>query len=337
MRTAVLVLAAAVLALPVAAQGTLVSEDFESNAFPPAGWTLYLTVPPAWTVLNPGECGSITRSASFGQPTPAGCNYWTPWAAGGELFSPPFTPSSSSATVEFDYRLSMDPSGDTVDLSVEDQANPGVYVPVAGFSSFLNDGLQHHAVIPLPVTPGSSWTLHFSALSDGVGDQLPGWRFDDVVIRDGPPVQASCFGDGSGTPCPCGNPGAPGEGCANSSGSGAVVGWSGTTSVAADDLVLTASQLGAFRLTILFEGVGPGASGGTPFKDGLLCVATPLRRLATATSSSTGVASFGPGLLASAGWTAGTTHRAQVWYRDGNGPCGRGSNLSHQVSVAVLP
>ncbi|MCA9218822.1 MAG: hypothetical protein KDA71_00765, partial [Planctomycetales bacterium] len=54
---------------------------------------------------------------------------------------------------------------------------------------------------------------------------------------------AFCFGDGSGSFCPCGNNGNAGEGCANSTGVGAILFGTGSDSVSADDLVFNAQQL----------------------------------------------------------------------------------------------
>ncbi|MCB9916628.1 MAG: hypothetical protein H6828_15995, partial [Planctomycetes bacterium] len=63
-----------------------------------------------------------------------------------------------------------------------------------------------------------------------------------------------CFGDGTGTACPCGNVGAAGEGCANSTGAGAILGAAGSSSIAAANLVLSASQCPVNQPTLFFQG-----------------------------------------------------------------------------------
>jgi hypothetical protein len=99
-----------------------------------------------------------------------------------------------------------------------------------------------------------------------------------------------CFGDGTGTPCPCGNTSAvgAGQGCRNSSEQGADLDAWGSTSVAADDL-----RIGLSHMNIAPPGSVPGilAVGdnalnggmGVPFGAGLRC--SPLRRAASGSAS----------------------------------------------------
>ncbi len=55
-------------------------------------------------------------------------------------------------------------------------------------------------------------------------------------------ARCDCFGDGSGTACPCGNSGAAGHDCANTVHSvGAHLAATGNATVGADTLVLTGS------------------------------------------------------------------------------------------------
>lgn len=135
---------------------------------------------------------------------------------------------------------------------------------------------------------------------------------------------------------PCSNQGAVGAGCANSAGPGAVLRGAGSTSAAADDLVLTTSGLLPGKAALLFAGSGPLNGGlGTPFGDGLRCAAGPIKRLGIRVPGSTGTATWGPGLGASGGWTAGQSRSFQVWYRDvATGPCGNAFNLSNGYTVS---
>ncbi len=155
-----------------------------------------------------------------------------------------------------------------------------------------------------------------------------------------------CFGDGTGTACPCGNTSAvgAGQGCNNTSGQGADLDAWGSTSVAADDL-----RIGLSHMYIVPPGFVPGilavgsnvASGGfgTPFGAGLRCLAAPTRRLGIQPARFPGIAAWGPGLRALGQWNAGETQQFQVWYRANaaSAPCGQAFNLSSALSITFTP
>ncbi len=156
----------------------------------------------------------------------------------------------------------------------------------------------------------------------------------DGSLGAGEPGLAYCPGSG----CPCGND-AAGGGCANSTGGGMVLGAGGSAGVAADDLVPTVTGGPAGKPALLFQGtarVGGGA--GLPLGDGLRCAGGSIQRLAIRVLDGAGAASWGPGLAAQAGWSAGAVRDLQVWYRDpGAGPCGSGFNLSNGYEVTFTP
>ena len=142
-----------------------------------------------------------------------------------------------------------------------------------------------------------------------------------------------CNGDGSATPCPCGNPSASG-GCANSTGGGGVLIASGSASVAADDLSFDAAGLIPGQPVLLFVGNNAVNSGaGNAFGDGLRCAGGGVRRLGVRFCDSAGSASWTGGLGASGGWGAGDVQRFQGWYRDASGPCGSTFNLTQGVEI----
>jgi hypothetical protein len=148
-----------------------------------------------------------------------------------------------------------------------------------------------------------------------------------------------CFGDGSATACPCGNPGAPGEGCANGTGQGAILSGSGTTSVAADDLAFAGAQFTPGQPALLFAGLNAVNSGnGNLFGDGLRCAGGTVKRLGVTNADGSGDLSWGSGHAAQGGWVAGDVRRFQGWYRDPiAGPCGSGFNLSNGLEVQFVP
>jgi hypothetical protein len=97
-------------------------------------------------------------------------------------------------------------------------------------------------------------------------------------VQGGSPGTPFCFGDGTlPTPCPCGNTGAAGHGCANSAeANGALLGSSGT--ISPDTVVLAASGERATALTIFLQG-NTNASAGIPFGDGVRCANGVIKRL----------------------------------------------------------
>jgi len=186
-----------------------------------------------------------------------------------------------------------------------------------------------------------------SSGNDGFLGASPGPGPDDPTrIPDGLPFDPCagpgtpfCFGDGSGSVCPCGNAGGSGAGCANSTGAGAVLDSGGSDSAGADDLTFQASALLPGQPALLFAGHNAVNGGdGIPFGDGLRCAGQNVVRLGVRVPDANGSASWGPGLGAAGGWSAGDTRYFQAWYRDpSGGPCGAGFNLSNGVEVTFTP
>ncbi|MDE0891846.1 MAG: hypothetical protein OSB14_06655 [Planctomycetota bacterium] len=154
----------------------------------------------------------------------------------------------------------------------------------------------------------------------------------------GPCVEAGlgniyCVGDGSATPCPCGNTSASG-GCANSTGVGGTMTAYGSVSVSADDLTFSATGLIPSQPVLLFVGNNAVNSGaGNSFGDGLRCAGGGVRRLGVRFCDSAGSANWEGGLNASGGWSAGDLQRFQGWYRDASGPCGSTFNLTQGLEL----
>jgi hypothetical protein len=155
---------------------------------------------------------------------------------------------------------------------------------------------------------------------------------------------ATCFGDGSGTPCPCGNAGAIHRGCDNSFGAGgARLFASGTASLSADTLTLVAADAPRTAPILLLQGDGvAGAGGGTPFADGLMCVDGALVRLAGAISAD-GESVFGAldgaSLSALGGMPSpGSTRWYQGFYRNDKTFCTPvRANFTNAVQVTWVP
>jgi DNA-binding beta-propeller fold protein YncE len=152
-----------------------------------------------------------------------------------------------------------------------------------------------------------------------------------------------CYGDGTGTACPCGNSGAVGNGCANSinPNGGKLIG-SGAASIANDMLVLQGSGM-PNSSALYFQGTLQQAGGaGVVFGDGLRCVAGAVIRLGTKTNVS-GVSQYpdvGDQSVSVRGLCAsGDVRHYQCWYRNAADFCILLStfNLTNAVTVTWLP
>ncbi|MBL8860165.1 MAG: hypothetical protein JNL28_16765 [Planctomycetes bacterium] len=200
--------------------------------------------------------------------------------------------------------------------------------------------------LQLLIRKGETWSqmpgetissFGFNALPDSSGTNLGFSQAGRFVVRFGlvstgqavavidagnTPSTSFCFGDGTGTVCPCGNNGAAGRGCANSAfangGQLSSTGIAGA-SIGTDSLVLTASGIPGPGL--FFQGTGQFAGGaGITFGDGLLCAGGTILRLGVVFP--TGNSASYPGGLTPApihigGATiAGDLRHYQCWYRD---------------------
>jgi glucose/arabinose dehydrogenase len=91
-------------------------------------------------------------------------------------------------------------------------------------------------------------------------------------------IEPFCFGDGTEAPCPCGNTGAAGRGCANSAETeGARLAALGGAFLSRDTLLLTASGERPTALSIFFQGDAEAAP--ASFGDGVSCLGGRLLRL----------------------------------------------------------
>jgi hypothetical protein len=146
-------------------------------------------------------------------------------------------------------------------------------------------------------------------------------------------IFAFCPGDGTGGPCPCGNESAlnAGEGCENSTGGGATLGWLGGSSVAIDDLVLDAVGGRPNQPGLFVQGASTIA---TPFKDGFFCMGNRTERLEVVFLDATGAAASSVSIVTAGNVSIGDERFYQLWYRDpALSPCGTGSNFSSAIRV----
>lgn len=118
----------------------------------------------------------------------------------------------------------------------------------------------------------------------------------------------------------------------NSAGAGAVMGYLGSTSFAANDFTLTVSACPPGKAGIFFFGA---LQSNVPFGAGVRCVDNPLQRLSLLTTDANGDASYDVDLTAppAAGTiTPGSVWNFQFWFRD-PGFGGADFNLSDGLEV----
>jgi hypothetical protein len=194
--------------------------------------------------------------------------------------------------------------------------------------------------------------------SDGVQDLCIGGNFGQAgfigsngiaawrgCVHHGSPT---CFGDGTGAPCPCGNSGFPGSGCNNAVGSGgARLNGAGAPSLGSDTLELVCTNLRPNVLCLVFQGdqpIAPLFDG-----DGLRCTGGNLKRLYVKTAYGSVVTAPQSGDLSVSARSAalgdplfaGATRLYQVYYRDKNptfcpNPPGNTWNVSSGLRVDWL-
>jgi len=179
---------------------------------------------------------------------------------------------------------------------------------------------------------GSTFTILATA---GTNTIFRGLR---LIPSAGSPISAVCFGDGTGTACPCGNAGAAGNGCANSiSAVGANLAATGTPSIAADTLVLQGTLMPNSSV-LYFQGTSVAAAGaGVVFGDGLRCASGTVIRLGTKSNSGGGSAypvGADPVVSVRGACAAGDVRVYQAWYRNAAVFCTTSTfNLTNALSV----
>ncbi|MBV20646.1 MAG: hypothetical protein CMJ61_00585, partial [Planctomycetaceae bacterium] len=125
-------------------------------------------------------------------------------------------------------------------------------------------------------------------------------------------------------------------GAPNSVGAGATMGYTGSTSILANDLVLTCDNLPPSQFGLFFLGQGQTQN---PVGDGFMCIASNHVRFGALLIDPAGQATLAIDLLNLPGSSqilAGETWNQQFWYRDpSGGPVG--NNLSDGLTLVFCP
>lgn len=193
-----------------------------------------------------------------------------------------------------------------------------------------------------PVLNVGSWSgffycvYSFAVQGPGVFIDIDLQSFSIALPSTGTP---GCFGDGSGTACPCGNNSSVGaaSGCLSSLALGGRLLAHGTASVSGDTLTLDSSNV-PNGPGLFFQGTTVGGSG-IAFGDGLLCSSGTITRLGVVFATgnaSTYPGGTTPGPISVGGLVApGDVRSYQLWYRDGDPTfCTSATfNLTNEVSL----
>lgn len=220
------------------------------------------------------------------------------------------------------------PGGATFDIDLGGlSSNPQI---ILGQFTIGSNGLIHLA---------SNQSHIFTVTEPNTGIDIEFTVTGNLVADEVVALTAFCFGDGSGTNCPCANSAGVGEGCANGTGSGAILGASGTTSIAAGDLVLEGSQLIPTQPGLYFQGDNAVNGGsGIAFGDGLRCAGGNVVRLQVRVADASGASSTTINIGSTGGVSSGQTKRYQLWYRDPQtSMCGTTFNLTNGVEAVWAP
>lgn len=199
---------------------------------------------------------------------------------------------------------------------------------------------EYHTVVVLGVDCNNNGLPDAEDIATGASEDYDSDALPDECQTI---VAPFCFGDGTGTACPC-QPGAPGRGCPNNANpQGALLGGAGLARVTYDNLRLWTTGAPPNASALYFQGNAPQALG-TLFGDGLRCAAGSVRRLGIVQSVA-GASSWPPagsGLKVSTQGgvpAAGATRHYQAWYRDPAPTFCTDSrfNLTNGASVTWLP
>ena len=165
--------------------------------------------------------------------------------------------------------------------------------------------------------PAGTWTLTIYDWAGGDSGSFSGWTLDGNGGGGGNTGAGYCYGDGTGAVCPCGAFGATGEGCLNTSGTGATLTASGDANTAADSFSLAVAGAPANKPGIFFQGTN---QLNNPVGDGILCSNSSLRYDVNFTDANGETSQTGFGANA----TAGGSLNYQYWFRDPANACGAG-------------
>lgn len=190
-----------------------------------------------------------------------------------------------------------------------------------------------------PLYPFPLW-VNGSPFADGAYR----FSFDTFTITTPGSSVYYCSGNGTGTPCPCGNDapvGGPPSGCLHSANAGGVLRTSGVASIAADTLSLNGFSMPNAAALYLQGTLAEHSGLGSVLGDGLACVGGSIVRLGSKTN--VGGASHypepaNPSVSVRGGCAPGDVRNYQIWYRNAAAFCTSApANLTNGAQVVWAP
>ena len=251
--------------------------------------------------------------------------YLHAWAAGslgtGNVTINP-RPDGRSASLYFDADDAM---ADTATLTLNGSPGQG---------GFTGDGSDY--VIMNADDSIAALYLYGVPQPEGTYTNSEPWLQGPGTLTVISPAIAYCFCDGASA-FPggiCGNPGAPGNGCANGANpNGANLSASGNAGPGT--LVLLGQGATPGQPGLFFQGDNQIAGGdGVAFGDGIRCAGGGVVRLQVVAADATGASNTSVDIYAAGGISPGDVKNYQLWYRDpALSPCGATFNLTNGIQI----
>ncbi len=228
------------------------------------------------------------------------------------------------------------------------QAGQPLLTAIINAESFNSDGDASGAsnLVEISASTQPGWTPGPNNTRYNTTGTVPGQNPPAGILGTLDPLQSItpfCFGDGTGTACPCGNNSPVGAhvGCLSSLGTGGRLAASGTPSLALDTLVLAGTQM-PNSSALYFQGTTQaGAGAGTVFGDGLRCAGGSIVRLGAKTNvagASQYPAGSDPSISVRGAVTAAGIRTYQSWYRNAAVFCTANTfNLTNGVQITWAP
>jgi hypothetical protein len=261
-------------------------------------------------------------------------------AAGARSFSVAIPAGVIVRNIEFHSVAthSGDPIDDT-DWTVTQSAGLLTWSTTAYATNPLANGLRFGTTFRFGFeasAPPANGSVELARFRPGTPDT---WTIATRVPGDVGSLGAYCFGDGSGTACPCGNdsPIGAGTGCLHSLGYGGRIAVGGIASIANDSLNLHGSAM-PNSSALYFQGTATLSGGaGTVFGDGLRCVGGSVQRLGTRMNTAGASSHPAPGdaaISVATGVVPGDTRNFQIWFRNAAAFCSASTfNLTNGIAL----